>query len=98
MSDNKDVMEDDVINPFLYYNYLTLNWQTSDGGVIKRLYNNNLKEMVIYYPTNKTEQQKIANSLSSADDLIEAQALKIKTLKNHKKGLMQQLFPQSITN
>jgi type I restriction enzyme S subunit len=40
-----------------------------------------------------TEQQKIANCLSSLDDLITAQTQKIATLKTHKKGLMQQLFP-----
>ncbi len=35
----------------------------------------------------------IANCLSSADNLIEAQTAKIEALKEHKKGLMQQLFP-----
>jgi type I restriction enzyme S subunit len=39
------------------------------------------------------EQQKIADCLSSLDDLITAQTQKIDTLKTHKKGLMQQLFP-----
>jgi len=39
------------------------------------------------------EQQKIADCLSSLDDLITAQAQKIEALKVHKKGLMQQLFP-----
>ncbi|WP_230991188.1 restriction endonuclease subunit S [Bathymodiolus platifrons methanotrophic gill symbiont] len=39
------------------------------------------------------EQQKIADCLSSIDDLITAQAQKIESLKDHKKGLMQQLFP-----
>lgn len=39
------------------------------------------------------EQQKIADCLSSLDDLITAQAKKIEALKEHKKGLMQQLFP-----
>ncbi|MBF8274834.1 MAG: hypothetical protein HW380_3939 [Magnetococcales bacterium] len=39
------------------------------------------------------EQQKIADCLSSLDDLITAQAQKIEMLKRHKKGLMQQLFP-----
>ena len=41
------------------------------------------------------EQQKIADCLSSIDDLITAQAEKIKTLKAHKKGLTQQLFPRA---
>ena len=40
------------------------------------------------------EQQKIANCLSSMDDLIAAQARKLDALKTHKKGLMQQLFPR----
>jgi len=39
------------------------------------------------------EQQKIADCLSCIDELIAAQAQKIDTLKTHKKGLMQQLFP-----
>lgn len=39
------------------------------------------------------EQQKIADCLSSLDELIAAQSQKIDTLKTHKKGLMQQLFP-----
>ena len=40
------------------------------------------------------EQQKIAECLSSVDDLIAAQARKVDALKTHKKGLMQQLFPR----
>jgi type I restriction enzyme S subunit len=39
------------------------------------------------------EQQKIADCLSSIDNLITAQSKKVETLKEHKKGLMQQLFP-----
>ena len=44
--------------------------------------------------TSLLEQQKIAECLSSVDDLIAAQARKLDTLKTHKKGLMQQLFPR----
>lgn len=39
------------------------------------------------------EQQKIADCLSSLDELIELQEQKLAALKRHKKGLMQQLFP-----
>jgi type I restriction enzyme S subunit len=46
-------------------------------------------------PTPKpAEQQKIADCLSSVDELMAAQARKVDALKNHKKGLMQQLFPR----
>jgi type I restriction enzyme S subunit len=39
------------------------------------------------------EQQKIADNIFSLDDLITAQTRKLDTLKTHKKGMMQQLFP-----
>jgi len=40
------------------------------------------------------EQQKIAECLSSVDELIAGQARKVDALKAHKKGLMQELFPR----
>ncbi len=42
------------------------------------------------------EQHKIADCLSSLDEVIEFQAQKLEALKTHKKGLMQQLFPQEV--
>ena len=49
----------------------------------------------VVIPTPKSaEQQKIADCLSSLDELITAQARKVAALKTHKKGLMQQLFPR----
>lgn len=43
---------------------------------------------------DEAEQQKIADCLDSTDALIAAQGRKVEALKTHKKGLMQQLFPQ----
>ena len=40
------------------------------------------------------EQKKIADFLDSADALITAQGRKVEALRAHKKGLLQQLFPQ----
>ena len=40
------------------------------------------------------EQKKIASFLSSLDEVITAQSQKLELLKEHKKGLMQNLFPQ----
>jgi type I restriction enzyme, S subunit len=40
------------------------------------------------------EQQKIAECLTSLDELMAVQARKVDALKTHKKGLMQQLFPR----
>jgi type I restriction enzyme S subunit len=54
-----------------------------------------LKEKMVFFPDSNTgEQQKIADCLASADALIETQERKVEALKAHKKGLMQQLFPQ----
>jgi len=45
-------------------------------------------------PARPAEQQKIADCLTSLDELIAAQGRKVEALKAHKKGLMQQLFPR----
>ncbi|MGE3988918.1 restriction endonuclease subunit S [Pseudorhodoplanes sp.] len=45
-------------------------------------------------PIETDEQEKIAECLSSVDELIAVQARKVEALKTHKKGLMQQLFPR----
>jgi type I restriction enzyme S subunit len=50
--------------------------------------------LVIFFP-EPVEQQRIADCLATLDDLIAAQTQKLETLKTHKKGLMQQLFPST---
>ena len=52
--------------------------------------------MSLYIPLPPTtlEQQKIAECLSAMDDMIVYESEKLEALKDHKKGLMQQLFPQ----
>lgn len=63
--------------------------QTAVPIISKSVFEN----FVILIPEQKKEQQKIAGCLSSLDDLITALTQKLEALKNHKKGLMQQLFP-----
>ncbi|WP_284180365.1 restriction endonuclease subunit S [Rhabdaerophilum sp. SD176] len=46
-----------------------------------------------FFVPKPPEQQRIADCLTSLDDLIAAEARKLDTLKTHKKGLMQLLFP-----
>lgn len=53
-----------------------------------------LNNVALAIPPLKPEQQKIAECLSSLDELMAAQARKLDALKTHKKGLMQQLFPR----
>ena len=47
----------------------------------------------IFVTLNEKEQEKIANFLSGIDELISSQKGKIEKLKQHKKALMQGLFP-----
>lgn len=49
---------------------------------------------IVFLPELR-EQQKIAECLSSVDELIAAHKKKLDTIKMHKKGLMQQLFPSA---
>lgn len=48
--------------------------------------------IVLPTPVKKEEQQKIADCLSSIDELIDAESRKLKALEKYKKGLMQKLF------
>jgi len=62
------------------------------GSTIKNLSLGTIKNMQLLIPA-LAEQQRIATCLTSLDDLITAQSAKLSSLKTHKKGLMQQLFP-----
>ena len=68
---------------------------SSTGARHDRMSITNDDFMGLPLPVSKPEeQQKIADCLSSLDDLIAAETQKLDTLKTHKKGLMQQLFPR----
>jgi type I restriction enzyme, S subunit len=67
--------------------------KTATGSTRKRIGLDDLKSLPMWLP-KKSEQQKIAECLSSVDELMAAQARKLEALKTHKKGLMQQLFPR----
>ena len=64
------------------------------GAAVKNLNADIIKLLPIYLSKDKREQQKIASCLSSLDEVIAAQVQKLDLLKDHKKGLMQKLFPQ----
>jgi len=57
-----------------------------------RLYYEDFAKIDLICPS-RAEQDRIADCLSSVDDLIALQNLQIERLGTHKKGLMRQLFP-----
>lgn len=52
------------------------------------------EKLEIIVPKKVEEQRKIADCLSSMDELIAAEGRKLESLRAYKKGLMQQLFPR----
>jgi len=94
------IRENAFFNNYFFMNLLCTNnnqiklLSLSSGAGRVRISKKNLFERFTFLlPKDPKEQQKIADCLSSVDDLIEVQTTKIKALKKHKKGLMQQLFP-----
>ncbi|WP_312208493.1 restriction endonuclease subunit S [Empedobacter sp.] len=89
--------EEVFISEFLYHNidsmYDTLRFLSAGDGGRGGLNLQIIKDIEILLPS-LYEQQKIASALSSVDELIVAQREKIAALKEHKKGLMQGLFPK----
>ena len=83
----------EVSNEFLLMLLSNVNWGSLNSTTITRIYGPDLRGMAIKYPEDEFEQQRIASFLSSLDTLITTAIQEIETLKTHKKGLMQQLFP-----
>lgn len=82
---------------FLYQFFLIQEdkWdKLSQGSTFTAINSNDIKNFKLNIP-KLSEQQKIADCLSSIDELISSQSAKVEALKQHKKALMQQLFPSS---
>lgn len=72
--------------------YLTEADALGSGSTRKRISRVNLSRITVPIPAID-EQQKIAACLTALDTQITAQASQLDTLHQHKRGLMQQLFP-----
>lgn len=82
-----------VLVEFLYYSILRIGlYRIADTSTIPQINNKHIEPFEMLIPSLQ-EQQKIADCLTALDDQIQAQTQKIESLKLHKKGLMQQLFP-----
>lgn len=78
---------------FLFYLFSKVELIDYSGGVVPSVNKTAIENIAISCP-DLPEQRKIADCLSSLDDLIRAQGVQCETLQAHKRGLMQQLFPQ----
>ena len=65
----------------------------ASGSTFVSITSNQIFDKIIFVPLTIQEQKKIADCLSSLDKYIDATKRKLELLKEHKKGLMQRLFP-----
>lgn len=70
----------------------------SQGTKVLGISAGRLSGIKIYLPTSADEQRKITDFLSSLDKLIESASFKLKLYKEHRTGLLQQLFPKNGEN
>lgn len=86
------------IPKYIFYYFGTINWYNyNEAGGVPSLSKTTINKISIPVPSKDDlkEQQKIADCLNSIDELITSLAKKVETLKEHKKGLMQKLFPSN---
>ena len=86
--------QNNLATEFLYYNISNVGLShIADNSTIPQINNKHIIPFDFLLPT-PLEQRRIADCLTSLDDLIAAESQKLDTLKTHKRGLMQQLFPR----
>lgn len=83
---------------FLYLIFQQINWyKYNEAGGVPSLSKTTIGEINVFVPVGEKgelkEQQKIVDCIFSLNELIEATAQKVEALKEHKKGLIQRLFP-----
>ncbi|MCX7638583.1 MAG: restriction endonuclease subunit S [Cyclobacteriaceae bacterium] len=87
-----------IDSKFLYFNLQTITKQilsVAGGAAQTGINKGNIENLIIHYPSSILHQSKIAACLSSLDEVITAESQKLELLKQHKKGLLQNLFPQA---
>ena len=80
---------------FLFYLMSNVNLADYSGGIVPSVNKSAIEKISVFIPPTIAEQKKIANCLSDIDSLISAQCQIVDAVKEKKKGLMQQLFPQN---
>ena len=80
-----------VLNKYLEQLYSITKWTSTDGGIISRLYNEDLRSIKFLLPS-LPEQNCIVSVLETWDKVIENLNKKIEIKKQIKKGLMQDLL------
>jgi len=79
---------------FIFSVFQNTDWlKHNEAGGVPSLSKANIEKLQTAIPS-MLEQQRIADCLTSLDEVIAAQGRKVEALKTYKRGLMQQLFPR----
>jgi type I restriction enzyme S subunit len=88
-------VKDNIVPVFISY---LLNFEKNkiiqlvSGTTVKHIYIKNIKGIELSIPTDKLEQAKIANFLTTLDDKITTVQTQLNAMKQYKQGLLQQMF------
>lgn len=85
-----------ISNELLLSILQNVNWGKLNSTTITRIYGSDFRDLVIAFPKEKSEQQKIADFLTLIDKKITKQSEKVTALEQYKKGLMQKIFSREI--
>lgn len=80
---------------FIFYLMSNVNLADYAGGIVPSVNKSTVETISVLIPPTIAEQKKIASCLSDIDSLIAAQNRIVAAVKEKKKGLIQQLFPQN---
>lgn len=81
----------EITNEFLYHYYQIIEWDSTEGSTISRLYNDIIRNSIILLPP-LPEQHAIAEALSDMDEYIASLQKLIAKKKAIKQGAMQELL------
>ena len=93
-----DIDESIAVKDFLFHSLSTLRQQFENGATHGGVFTNLTTSVISQFEVSCSlipEQQRIADCLTFLDDLITTATQDLDTLKTHKKGLMQRLFPSA---
>jgi len=76
-----------LLNHFLYHFYGACEWNSTKGATISRLYNDNLRRIVIAFPKSLNEQHRIAAQL----DALTAETQRLESLYQQKLAALDEL-------
>lgn len=89
------IVPNDDISPYFLFSLINkINFQQYvKGATIPHIYYSDYSKHIVYI-TTKEEQKKIADFMSSVDELIKLEQKKLEELQEYKQGLLQNLFPK----